>query len=183
MKRFFVALNSIQTKSLTMTKEVLREREQLENSIENLQKQVKVGLAKLEEIKQTTKKLKVHEAKIVILKLTPSLFWGKSQVERLKDLTKDKAPLQSLIETLNTEYATVQAEVVKLMDRPAKCLNRLREIALKPNPLSTPEYIDTLIEGEESEAKPGWKQRVQSLMAMRENAECMAKLERGEMLL
>ncbi|XP_054483588.1 uncharacterized protein LOC129117017 [Anoplopoma fimbria] len=64
MKRFFVALNVIGTKSLTMTKEVLRERKQLENSIESLQKQVKLGLAKLEEIKETAEILKTHEAEI-----------------------------------------------------------------------------------------------------------------------
>ncbi|XP_045890967.1 uncharacterized protein LOC123960327 [Micropterus dolomieu] len=51
MKRFFVALNSIETKSLMMTKEVLRGRQQLENSVEHSLKQVKAELAKLEEIK------------------------------------------------------------------------------------------------------------------------------------
>ncbi|CAK6979901.1 uncharacterized protein LOC128369826, partial [Scomber scombrus] len=64
MKTFFIALNVIETKSLTMTKEVLRERQQLEISVENLQQQVKVGLAKLEEIKETSEKLKDHEAEI-----------------------------------------------------------------------------------------------------------------------
>ncbi|XP_053186872.1 verrucotoxin subunit beta-like [Scomber japonicus] len=41
----------------------------------------------------------------------------------------------------------------------------------KPNPLSTPKYIDLLIEGEKSEAKLGWKKRVQALMDMRGKAE------------
>ncbi|XP_049930405.1 uncharacterized protein LOC126408774 [Epinephelus moara] len=60
MKRFFAALNVMDTKSLTMTKEVLRERLQLENSVI----QVRVGLAKLKEIKETTDKLEEHEAEI-----------------------------------------------------------------------------------------------------------------------
>ncbi|XP_030581504.1 uncharacterized protein LOC115777695 [Archocentrus centrarchus] len=64
MKRFFVALNIINTKSLTMTKEVLRERKQLENSVENLQVQVKLGLAKMEELKEMSEKLKENEAEI-----------------------------------------------------------------------------------------------------------------------
>ncbi|XP_034006864.1 uncharacterized protein LOC117498831, partial [Trematomus bernacchii] len=64
MKRFFVALNTMTTKSLTMTKEVLRERRQLQISMEDLQQQVKVGLAKLEAIKETTEQLKLHEAEI-----------------------------------------------------------------------------------------------------------------------
>ncbi|XP_034534532.1 uncharacterized protein LOC117808984 [Notolabrus celidotus] len=64
MMRFFNTLNHINTKSLTMTKEVLKERKQLENSVEKLQEQVKIGLAKLEEIKETSAKLKEFEAEI-----------------------------------------------------------------------------------------------------------------------
>ncbi|XP_023251627.1 uncharacterized protein LOC111646381 [Seriola lalandi dorsalis] len=162
MQRFFVALNKVDTKSLTLTKEVLRERKQLEISVENLKKQVKDGLAKLEEIKETAEQLKEHEA----------------EISRNKNFE-----FEALIDKLRLEYDLVKAEVVTLMERSAQCLNRLKEIALKPNPLSTPEYIDMLIEGEKYEAKPGWKQRVQSLIDMREKADYMAKVERGEKLL
>ncbi|XP_031159417.2 uncharacterized protein LOC116052744 [Sander lucioperca] len=62
MQRFFVALNVIDTKSLTMTKDILRERKQLEKSHEDLQKQVKSGLAKLEEIRGTIGILRKHKA-------------------------------------------------------------------------------------------------------------------------
>uniref|UniRef100_A0A3B4TID1 AIG1-type G domain-containing protein n=1 Tax=Seriola dumerili TaxID=41447 RepID=A0A3B4TID1_SERDU len=261
MQRFFVALNKVETKSLTLTKEVLRERKQLENSVENLQKQVKLGLAKLEEIKETTEQLKKHEAKIsrnenfefevsvkkpfqtdisrtgiyltncqqchftchdncafsndadkirccamtngYCTECPGKCVWSvhhnqkykweykevkeKRTVKELKEkyleATEAKAPVQALIDKLKAEYNAVQAEVVAFMKRSAQCLNRLKEIALKPNPLSTPEYIDMLIEGEKSEAKPGWKQRVQALIAMRQKAEYMAKVERGETLL
>uniref|UniRef100_A0A8C4DYF0 Septin-type G domain-containing protein n=1 Tax=Dicentrarchus labrax TaxID=13489 RepID=A0A8C4DYF0_DICLA len=262
MKRFFAALNVIETKSLTMTKEVLRERKQLENSVENLQKQVKFGLAKLEEINETSQKLKEHEAEIsrnenfefevTVTKpvqidisgkgnfLTncqqchntchhpcgiPSdadkrgcvamgsnghctvcpgkCYWNehfnqkykwdykevkeKRTVKELKEkylkAADAKRPVQTLIGKLKAEYDEVQTEVNKLIACSAQCLNKLKEIALKPNPLSTPEYIDMIIEGEKSECKPGWKERVQSLIAMREKAECMAKVDRGEKLL
>ncbi|CAK6981345.1 uncharacterized protein LOC122993437 [Scomber scombrus] len=262
MKRFFVALNVIHTKSLTMTKEVLSERKQLENSVENLQKQVKLGLAKLEELKETSGKLKEHQAEIsrnenfefeftvkkpVEVDISGSrnyitncqqchytchypcayaddaekrhcsamgsggycsqcpgkchwsahfnqkYRWDYKEVKEkrtVKELqgkylkaTEAKTPVQALIDKLKAEYDHVQAEVVKLMDKSGKCLNRLKEIALKPNPLSTPEYIDMLIEGEKTEAKPGWKERVRALMAMRENAEYLAKVDRGETLL
>ncbi|XP_039905286.1 uncharacterized protein LOC120744789 [Simochromis diagramma] len=262
MKRFFAALNKIEPKSLTMTKEVLRERKQLENSVENLQEQVKLGLAKLEEIKETSEKLKEHEAEIsrnenfefeVTVKkpyhddisrtgnyitncqqchatchypcayandadkrscsaMGPDGYctqcpgkciwnvhfnqkykWGYEDVkekrtikeleEKYREATGEKMTVQKVIDKLNAEYDCLQADVVKLMERSSKCLNRLKEIALKPNPLSTPEYIDMLIEGEKSEAKPGWKQRVQSLTSMKEKAETMAKIEQGKKLL
>ncbi|XP_073348080.1 uncharacterized protein [Pagrus major] len=259
MKRFFVALNVIETKSLTLTKEVLRERQSLENSVENLQKQVKLGLAKLEEVKETAEKLKEHEAEIsrnenfefyVTVKkpvqtdisgtgeyitncqqchytchhpcaysndadkrkccaMGPDgnctacpgkCIWSvhynqkykwdyvetkkkqtiKSLQEKYLKASKAKTPIEAMIATLRAEYDRVQDKVEKLMESSGKCLNRLKEIALKPNPLSTPEYIDLLIEGEKSEGKPGWKQRVQSLIAIREKAETMAKVDRGE---
>lgn len=262
LEKFFVALTTMETKSLTMTKEVLRERQQLENSIENLQKQVTVGLAKLEEIKETSEILKEHEAeisrnekfefKVKVMKpeqidisrsgkyitncqqcnhtchfpcqipndadksgcwaigsdghckVCPGkCYWNchfnqkyrwdynevteKRTIKDLKDkymkATKEKVSVQEVINKLNNEYKQVQAKVVNLMETSGKCLNRLKEIALKPNPLSTPEYIDMLIEGEKSEAKPGWKKRVEALMSMRERAEYMAKVERGVKLL
>ncbi|XP_053186856.1 uncharacterized protein LOC128369805 [Scomber japonicus] len=261
MKKFFVALNKIETKSLTMTKEVLRERQQVEVSVENLQKQVKVGLAKLEEIKETTEILKEHEAEIsrnenFKIKVTSTkpfqedisctgnyitncqqchqtchypcqipndsdksrcwamgsngyctqcpgkCYWNvhfnqkyrweyKQVIEEqtLDDLkekylkaSKAKMTVWDFIEKLKAQYYHAQAEVVKLMERSTKCLNRLKEIALRPHPLSTPEYIDMLIEGEKSEAKLGWKKRVQALMDMRGKAEIMAKASRGERL-
>ncbi|XP_026230639.1 uncharacterized protein si:ch73-170d6.2 [Anabas testudineus] len=262
MKRFFVALNQIKTKSLKLTNEVLRERQELEVSVENLQKQVKVGLVKLEEIRETREIVKEHEAEISrnekfeievtvtkpnkvdicgsgnyanncqtchvtchypcwrandndkrncctidnygYCKQCPGkCYWNvhfnqkyrweyeevkeKRKVEELKEkylkATEAKAPVQVLIDKLKDEYKKVQDEVKKLIERSIKCLNRLKEIALKPNPLSTPEYIDMLIEGEKHELKPGWKKRVQSLKDMREKAEFMSKVDRGEELL
>ncbi|XP_031148257.1 uncharacterized protein si:ch73-170d6.2 [Sander lucioperca] len=262
MKRFFVALNVIETKSLKMTKEVLRERKQLENSVENVQEQVKVGLAKLEEIKETTGKLKEHEGEIsrnekfefdvtitkpvqIDISGTGSYitncqqchvtchhpcgipndadkagccamgtngyctvcpnkcYWSvhynqkykwkyievkeKQTLQDLKEkyqkATKAKITVEELVDELKADYDNVQAKVVELMERSSKCLNRLKEIALKPDPLSTTDYIDMLIDGEKSEAKPGWKQRVESLINMRHKAELLAKAARGEKLL
>ncbi|XP_037632267.1 uncharacterized protein LOC119492028 [Sebastes umbrosus] len=176
MKRFFVALNSIETKSLIMTKEVLRERKQLENSVENLQEQVKVALTKLEELKETTAILKDHEAEITRNE--------KFELKRnyLK-ASEAKVTVQAVVVELKAQYQRLEDKVVNLMESSGKCLNRLKEIALKPNPLSTPEYIDMMIEGEKSEAKSGWKQRVDYLIAMKTKAEIMAKVGRREELL
>ncbi|XP_034006739.1 uncharacterized protein LOC117498711 [Trematomus bernacchii] len=262
MNTFFTASAKLTTKSLTMTKEVLSERKRLQTSMENLQKQVKVGLAKLEAIKETSEQLKQHEAEInrnkdfkipivytkpvkidisgsgefitncQVCNVTchwPCIFandadkmkcsamgpdgnckqckgkchWSKhfnqkyrweykevKEMQTLDDLkekyleaSEAKVTVQEVIDQLNAEYKRLQAEVREIMKRSAECLNRLGEIALKPNPLSTPEYIDLLIEGEKSEAKLGWKQRVEYLMEMRGQAELMGKVGRGENLL
>ncbi|XP_033977368.1 uncharacterized protein LOC117475304 [Trematomus bernacchii] len=262
MKRFFVALNKITPKSLTLTKEVLSERRQLQISMEHLQQQVKVGLAKLETIKETTEQLKLHEAEIsrnetfefevVVMKPVQvdisgtgkcttncvmchitchypckrpndadkrkcwamgrdgnckmcegKCHWSqhvnqkyrlvykevkeKQTFEDLKQkyhvASEAKGTVQEVIDKLKVEYQRHQTEVREIMQRAAECLNRLGEIALKPNPLSTPEYIDLLIRGEKSEAESGWKQRVEHLMEMRGQAELMGKARRGEHLL
>ncbi|XP_074540226.1 uncharacterized protein LOC141801171 [Halichoeres trimaculatus] len=262
MRKFFNALNLIQTKSLTMTKEVLQERRQLEVLVEGIQKQVINGLAKLEEIKETGEKLKEFEAEIsrnenFEIKITvrkpcqvdisgTGLFltncqrchftchdncsyaddkdkyrcvsmgpdgycnvcpekciwnihynqkykWEYKDVTEVKtieglkkkhDIAKEaKSPVEALIGKLKAEYDAVQAEVEKLIEQSTKSLNRLKEIALRPNPLSTAEYIDILIEGEKNDAKPGWKKRVQSLTDMKTKAQTMARVERGEKLL
>ncbi|XP_078121241.1 uncharacterized protein LOC144527189 [Sander vitreus] len=263
MKRFFVALDIVDTKGLTMTKEVLRERERLENLGDNLQKQVKEGLTKLEEIKEATGILKEYEAEtsrnekfefessvLEAIQIDISgtgihinnckqchytchcpcrrsnkrgderhcramgsdgyctvcpgkCYWNEHRNQRykwdseevkekrtMKELkkkylkaTESKKPVQALIEKLIHEYKTVQAEVETLIASYAKCQNRLEEIALKPNRLFTPKNIDMLIEGEQSEAKSRWKQRVQPLIAMRELAEYIVRVDRGEKLL
>ncbi|KAK7925145.1 hypothetical protein WMY93_007455 [Mugilogobius chulae] len=61
MQKFLTDLNKMETKSLQMTKEVLRERKQLQAAVEGLQPQVKAGLAKVQEIKSTMEKVKDHE--------------------------------------------------------------------------------------------------------------------------
>lgn len=262
MKRFFNALNTITTQSLKLTKEVLRERKQLEVSIENLQTQVKLGIAKLEEIKETGEKLKQHEAEIsrnknfefyVTVKkpdqedisnsgnfitncqqcsvtchfpcgipddgqksgcwaMGPNGYcnqcpgkcywnvhfnqkyrWKYVEVQEKRTINElqqkyqkaagEKLTVQGIIDRLKVNYKQVQTAVVNLMSQSAECLNRLKEIALKPNPLSTPEYIDMLIEGEKSEGKPGFKERIQALMAMKDKAELMTKVAKGEKLL
>ncbi|KAF3698534.1 Neoverrucotoxin subunit alpha [Channa argus] len=233
MKRFFGALNVMDTKSLTLTKEVLRERQQLENSVEQLQEQVKVGFAKLQEINETIQKLNKHEAEICRNKIfefevtvtkpvqvdvssTEDFFtncqqchmtchyphgddgktgcatlgsdgrctvcpgkcyWNvhfiqkfrwdhknvtdKQKVKELKE--KYLKAAEALTEKLRAEHDLVHIELKNQLENSADVLNRLKEEAQKPDPLTTSEYVDLLIEGEKSEGKPGWKQRVRYL--------------------
>ncbi|CAK6981342.1 uncharacterized protein LOC122993437 [Scomber scombrus] len=241
MKRFFLAFNDIDTKSLKMTKEVLTDRKNLDHSVKQLQKQVKIMVGKIEEIKQTFYKLSEHEAKIrrnenfefevTITKFVKvdisgtgmnstncqqcrhtchypciimyanerycasmgsdghctvcpdKCYWyahdnekykwdykevkEKQTVKQLKEkYLKGSAEkdTQTLIKKMREEKDRVSMELKRLIENWS---NRLKEIALKPNPLSTQECIAMLIKAEKSEAKPGWHQRVFFLMNMR----------------
>ena len=50
-------------------------------------------------------------------------------------------------------------------------LKTLSEIALKKNPLQQVDYLDLLISSEKSQARPGWKDRVDSLIETTKRAE------------
>ncbi|KAJ4919481.1 hypothetical protein JOQ06_022891 [Pogonophryne albipinna] len=176
--------------------------------MEHLQKQVKLGLAKFEEIKETSEQLKLYDAEcsrnatfeievvvtravevdmsgtgtfntncqenVIGVNFNQRYRWEYKQFkekqtfddlkEKYLEASEAKRTLQEVIAQLKAGYQRHQAEVGEIMKRSVKSLNRLGDIALKPNPLSTPEYIDLLIEGEKAEAKPGWKQRVEYLM-------------------
>ncbi|XP_074841637.1 uncharacterized protein LOC142008356 [Carettochelys insculpta] len=90
---------------------------------------------------------------------------------------------EKLFEQLFEEYAEVEEIVLELIERSSRSLQRLQEIALKPNPLSTPEHVDLLIMSEEQEAKPGYQERIKSLYEVREMAVIITKIANREELL
>ena len=78
---------------------------------------------------------------------------------RYEEAEGKKLSAKQLIERCSDEFEVVQTVTLQLMERARKCLRRLDEIALKPNPLSTTDYIDLMIQEEEFIAGPGWKVR------------------------
>uniref|UniRef100_A0A8C4TSH4 Uncharacterized LOC114644947 n=1 Tax=Erpetoichthys calabaricus TaxID=27687 RepID=A0A8C4TSH4_ERPCA len=90
---------------------------------------------------------------------------------------------EEVFKRLQHEYGDVKEKICKLIKESHESIKRLEEIALRPNPLSTPEYIELLIESEEQEAKPGWMERVKSLWEVKEQAVMIVKLSRNEELL
>ncbi|XP_069488452.1 uncharacterized protein [Ambystoma mexicanum] len=259
LKKFFVTLTNLETKSLCLTKTVLDERKQLETIVEGLQPHIGAGLTKQEEIRKTTAvleqnwdKMKANEnfeyevPKTVARKEVVSHFitncqkchqtchypcgvagdrrknkcsamdklgncrvcpgkclWSvhfnqnyrwihEIEIEKgtYHELKKnyESALGESLTAAeiflqLNKELSSVEAEVVDLIEEMSESIQRLEEIALKPNPLSTPDYIDLLIISEREEAKPGFLERIQSLMKVRERAVLIAKVSSRDKLM
>ncbi|KAJ1211807.1 hypothetical protein NDU88_007155 [Pleurodeles waltl] len=252
LKRFFVALNKLETKSLFLTKEVLNERMQLEIVVEGLQPQIKAGLTKQEEIRKTKAileknrdKMKANEnfeyevsvtvaKKAVVTSFITNCqrcrhtchypckiaddskkyhcsamdvsfqcrvcpgrcIWNvhfnqkykwiyETQIERgtYEELKVRYAKAcgevitaEEIFKQLNEDLAGVEKNVAGLIRKLSGCLHRLEEIALKPNPLSVPEYIDLLIVSEEEEARPGYLERIKSLLATKERAVLISKV-------
>ncbi|XP_016395387.1 uncharacterized protein LOC107729413, partial [Sinocyclocheilus rhinocerous] len=259
MNKFFTSLNKMETKSLSLTREVLKERQHLEVHVEGLQPQINAGLTKLDEIKKTRAALEQHKAEMDANKnfeyelqvtvpkqienntgnfLTncqichytchyPCAFSddkdkykcdamkdGKCQIcpgkcawnvhfnqkykwnyviekrkETYHDLKKrfeaahgQVMSKEKIFEEFEKELTVVQGIVAGLIEKSQKSLERLQEIALKPNPLSTPDYIDLMIESEKQEAKPGFQDRIQSLMVVRKKAEIISTVSTGGVL-
>ncbi|XP_063814161.1 uncharacterized protein LOC135054769 [Pseudophryne corroboree] len=259
MRTFFSYLSKIETKSLTLTKEVLMERKQLEITVQALQPQITAGLMKLDEIRRTQEALQQNKDRMaanedfeyevtitvpVQRDITGSFItncqqchftchypcqiaddkeksgcyamsngycrecpgkciWNvhfnqkykweyvtqteKRTYDELKKIYQEASGEvmdgEKLFNKLNEEYNNVKVVVFGLIDQSSKSLKRLREIALVPNPLSTTEHIDLIIQSEQQEAKPGYQERIQSLMEVRQQAMLLEKIERGEELL
>ncbi|XP_039592090.1 uncharacterized protein LOC120515283 isoform X2 [Polypterus senegalus] len=261
MEKFFDSLENMDDKSLALTNEVLKERRHLETIVEGLWSQIKVGLIKFEQIKQTNDILNKHitdiesskdfEYEIEVTEIIRESIAGTGKfitncqkcnftchypcssptdengfrcsvmkdgvctvcpgkcvcnvhvsqqyrfiyetkkVKKTYDELKkkyekakgEKMATEQVLEWLQHELDVVKEEVHKPNKDFHDCIKRLEEIALRPNPLSSPEYIDLLIQAEEQEAKPGWMERVKSLQEVKEQAMIIEKLSRNEELL
>eukprot|EP00487_Bulimina_marginata_P010270 TRINITY_DN5148_c0_g1_i1.p1 TRINITY_DN5148_c0_g1~~TRINITY_DN5148_c0_g1_i1.p1 ORF type:complete len:146 (+),score=16.62 TRINITY_DN5148_c0_g1_i1:103-540(+) len=74
------------------------------------------------------------------------------------------------------ELAKVEQSLNGLISSVKDCLNELSRIALRPNVLSQDDYIDKLIQSEESERNPGWQQRIKALRGLKEKQDMLKKL-------
>lgn len=248
-QNFFKHLDTVETQSLSLTKNVLDERKRLEVTVFNLQKQVDAGLNKVSELKQEIKifqekkseiernqdfEYEVSETQQKIVELTPGLhvtncltcnytchlycgipdddnkqycvaidangycdscpkkcYWKlhknskyefRYEVVKVKKTYSDKLqkykdaqgklPSQKqVVNILRKELNDLSDAVNKMLKVIKKCNERLKEIALRPNPLSMTEHIDLMIETEKLEKKPGYMDRIQVLQEFRKRAE------------
>jgi ABC-type dipeptide/oligopeptide/nickel transport system ATPase component len=100
--------------------------------------------------------------------------------KKYKDAKEGKATAHSMILKIRGRVKNTFKKVCEDISKAKRCLERLEEIALKPNPLTEVEYIDILIKSETDEAKPGWEKRVKCLENARKMAEIMADARKGE---
>ncbi|MPC41606.1 uncharacterized protein LOC123509483 [Portunus trituberculatus] len=98
---------------------------------------------------------------------------------RYEKAQEKKLSAQSLIDRIKTEFDSVQKNILTMADSVRKSLQRLKEIALRPDPLTTLEYIDMLKENEKRQAKPGWLERIGQLDQLRQRAEHIKDIASG----
>ena len=87
--------------------------------------------------------------------------------------------LEAVMKKLECELEEIDQAVLQNINQARQSLQRLHEIALRPDPLTEVEYIDILIESEKLEARPGWSERVKTLQEVRKQAEILSKVRKG----
>ncbi|KAK4030182.1 hypothetical protein OUZ56_023159 [Daphnia magna] len=83
---------------------------------------------------------------------------------------------EELLAKIQAEIDQYEKQLMELVQETSPCIQRLNEIALKPHMLSTPSYINLMIETEKQEHRPGYQQRITTLQRLHQVAEMMTKL-------
>ena len=96
--------------------------------------------------------------------------------KRYEEATGKQMTAKELIRKCKEEFGEVQHETLILTERARNCMKRINEIALKPNPLSTTDYIDMMIQEEKFMKEPGWQEAVNQLEEIKRCVEITQQL-------
>lgn len=91
--------------------------------------------------------------------------------DKYQDAISGKMNAEKLMGQIRIEFETIQRTVLSTIDNIRKANNELKEIALRPNPLTSVQHIDLLIESEKQQQRFNWEKRVQNLEVIRRLAE------------
>ncbi|XP_055349264.1 uncharacterized protein LOC129596107 [Paramacrobiotus metropolitanus] len=247
VQKFLASLVQVKPQSLSLTREVLKERAQLEAAVSDLQPRINYGLGKMEEIRQLQEVVKQHERKIednkdfsvevdepYIIKVTldPGQYvtncmvcnmtchfpcryandedkvhcsamtngqcvvcpkgcpWDKhcnnqfrfdtgtkKIIRTMEEIKKaytqakgEKVTSVTLLKRMEEHLQQVTKKVIENLFTCNDCLNRLDQIALRPNVMATAQYVEILIETEKSEKRPNFMQRIAALEEAKKKA-------------
>jgi hypothetical protein len=96
---------------------------------------------------------------------------------------KRKLTAEELVKVLEKDVEKNNKMVLQRVDTVSRCIQQLDAIALRPNPFSTPQYIDLIIDAEQQEKRLGFKERIESLKKLRQMAVITSKVRNNESLL
>ena len=114
-------------------------------------------------------------------------FYDAEEIQTLKELFQEFKVAESsrnetaaLIDNINKRITEIDDVIEQMLQQARYSLNRLQEIALKPNPMTQAEYIDLLIESEKRECKLGWEDRVKCYEDAKKKALLITKVTKGD---
>ena len=96
---------------------------------------------------------------------------------------KKKLTAEELVNVLERDVENNNKIALQRVDTVSRCIQRLDAIALRPNPFSTPQNIDLIIDAEQQKKRLGFKERIESLKKLRQMAVITSKVRNNESLL
>ncbi len=91
--------------------------------------------------------------------------------KKYEDALQQKLTATQLKDALEAEVEQLKHDIVKAIQTITHCSNLLKKIALRGDPLTTPEYIQFMIENEKKEKKPKYMERIKNLEDLLRKAE------------
>jgi GTPase SAR1 family protein len=88
--------------------------------------------------------------------------------KNFSEAIEGKHQVENMIASIQTELDMLQVAIIGKVRETKQSLERLQQIALKPNPLDEVEYIDLLINSEKSEKSPGFTERIKAFEIIKE---------------
>lgn len=90
--------------------------------------------------------------------------------ERYEEALGHKLTHEKYIEELTYDVEELFDDIMSMMNEMNRCKTRLKEIALRPDPLSAIEHINLMIQSEETDKQPGYFNRVKMLKEIKRMA-------------
>ena len=100
--------------------------------------------------------------------------------KRYEDAMSGKATKEKIVSIIRSEIVERYRQVFLMIRTAKQILQRLDEIALRPNPLSEVEYIDLLIQAEQQQHEEGFLGRIECLRTVRQQAVLLSTVNTGQ---
>jgi len=94
-----------------------------------------------------------------------------------------KLTTEGVLQALESELEQIKYDLKSDIKTITACLQRLDQIALRPDAFTTTDYIELMIQSEMKEKKSGFQERIKSLNSLLDKARVVRKIRAGESVL
>lgn len=92
---------------------------------------------------------------------------------------QQKLSTEDILQALQAELEQIHDGLKQDIDEITECLQRLDQIALRPDAFTATEYIELMIEAEMKEKKAGYDERIESLNSLLGKAQVVSNIRKG----
>jgi len=104
-------------------------------------------------------------------------------LKKYEEAVQHKLTTEGVLQALEGELEQIKYDLKLDINTITTCLQRLDQIALRPDAFTTTDYIEMMIQSEMKEKKPGFQERIRSLNSLLDKARVVKKIRAGESVL